>query len=155
MPVDHGVGDGLGESVELAGPHRILEARERGLGGQPVARDRRSSHEHLVDRIVGEHAGVVAVGMAQCDGEHPLPQNLDQLVLHLAGLTAIAQAVRQLRAQPQPFVDGLQQQATAIGAAMGLIEGRHNGLRNQLGKKNRLCCRLGHAEGPWMCMEQA
>lgn len=85
--------------------------------------------------------------MTERDAEEPLPQNLDHLVSDLAGGTAITKAVHQIRAQPQSFVDGLEQQATAVGAAMGLIEGRHHGLRNQVGKENRLCGRLGHAEG--------
>jgi len=155
MPIDHGVGDRFGQLVELDAAHAILEPRERRLRGQWVARDGGSARQHLVDRILGQHASVVAVRVAECDREHPLPEELCDLVPDLARSAAIPQTRGQLLAQPQLLVYALQQQSSTVRAAVGLIEGRQNGLRTQVGKKNGLCCRIRHAEGPWIAWKRS
>jgi len=56
-----------------------------------------------VDRIVGEHPRIIAVGMAQSDSKHPLPEEFMDLVTDLPGFRSIAHARGLLLAQPEPM----------------------------------------------------
>ena len=67
-------------------------------------------------------------------------------VTNLARLSPIAQALGQPFAQPELLIDGLEQQRSTVRAAVFLVEGRHDGLRKEVGKRNSLCGRVRHYE---------
>lgn len=141
------VGDRVDELVELHRLRRVLETRDRRLGGQTISVHRASAYEHLVDRIVGELVAVVAIGIPQGDGEQPLLNQLAKTVTNLARRPSIPQALGEPLAQPELLVEGLEQQGPAVGAAVRLIEGGHDGLGNQVGKNDSLCGRIDRHEG--------
>ena len=53
---------------------------------------RAALEQELVDRVLSQPGRVVAVGVAAGDAVDALPHQLDQLVLHLAGLPSVGQA---------------------------------------------------------------
>ena len=69
-----------------------------------------------------------------------------------AGLAAIVDALGQAGRQAQLLVDRLEQQRTAVRAAVGLIElGDHLLAGYETREENSLCGRMGIHEGLWMC----
>ena len=155
MSVEDRVGDGLDQSIQLHGPRRVLETRDRRLGGQPISVNGTATHEHLVDRIVGELAGVVAIGVSQGDGKQSLLDEFEQTMTDLAGLPSIAQALGELLAQSELLIDGLEQQGATVRGAVLLVEGSNDRLRNQVGKRDSLCGRIRHHEGALVEVKRA
>jgi hypothetical protein len=70
----------------------------------------------------GQPGGIVAVGVAAGQPVDALAHQLEPLVVDLAGLPRIAQAVGQPLGHPQPVVEGLEHQRPAIRAGVGLVE---------------------------------
>jgi hypothetical protein len=146
VTVEDRIGDGLDESVELHRARRVFETRNRRLRGQPVSVDGVAPDEHLVDGIVGELVAVATIGVPQGDRKQSLLDELGETVADLARLSPIAKALGDRFAQSELLIDGLEQQGTAVRAAVLLVEAGHDGLRNQIGKGNRVCDRIGHYE---------
>jgi hypothetical protein len=71
---DHRVGQHVRHVAQLRPAHRVLEPREGRLRGQGRAGERIAVEQQLVDRVVGQPGGVVAVGVATGDPQHPLPE---------------------------------------------------------------------------------
>jgi hypothetical protein len=68
-------------------------------------------------------------------------------VIDLAGLPLISQASDQSLDQAVAAVSSLQQDGSAIGTAIQLIELQHNWLSENLREQQTLCCAIvGHAE---------
>jgi len=86
------------------------------------AGERIAVQQQLVDRIVGQSGGVVAVGVATGQAEHALAHQVAQRVGNLARLPPVAEGAGHLRRQRQPVVDQLQQEGAAVGAGVRLIE---------------------------------
>ena len=126
--LDHSVGQRVGHIPQLGPAHRVLEARQRRLRGQGRPVERIAPDQELVDRIVGQASGVGAVGVATGQPEHPLLEQLLDLMADLAGLPPIEQAPRQPLGQAQVGVDALEQNRAAIRAGMRLIEPRDDRL---------------------------
>jgi len=141
---DHRLRQSVRHPVQVGPARRILEARERGLRGQGPARNRIPLEQQLVNRILGQSRSVVAVRIAAGDREHPLPQEIEHPVLHLARLARVHQAGRESLRQPQALVHRLEQDGAAVRAAVLLVELRHHGLREQAAKQNTLCGSVGH-----------
>jgi hypothetical protein len=116
------IGDGQAEAIQVGTPDGVLEPRQRRLRAQGRAGEGIAVQQQLVDRIVGQAGGVVAVGVATGQAEHALPHQVAQRMGNLARLPPVAQGARHLRRQRQPVVDQLQQQGTAVGAGVRLIE---------------------------------
>jgi hypothetical protein len=153
---EHRVGERVGHAEQIRSPHPVLEARERGLRGQGLARARVPARQQLVHGIVRDPRRVVRVRVAAGDPEGPLAQQLLDLVSDLARLTPVAQAGGQSLRQAELLVDGFEQQRTAVRAAVLLVELRDHGLaRDELRKRNRLCGSVGIHEGLWMCAKLA
>jgi hypothetical protein len=69
---DHGVGEDVHHGAHRPPAHRILEARQRGLRGQAESREGIAAHHQLVDRVVDQPGGIVAVGVARTHPEDAL-----------------------------------------------------------------------------------
>ena len=68
-------------------------------------------------------------------------------MIDLAGLPLISQASDQSLNQAVAAVSRLQQDGSAIGTAIQLIELQHNWLSENLWEQQTLCCAIvGHAE---------
>ena len=154
--LQHRVGERVGHAEQIRSPNAILEARERGLRGQGLARDRVPARQQLVHGIVRDARRVVPVRVAAGDAEGPLPQQLLDLVSDLARLTPVIQAGGQPLREAELLVDGLEQQRTAVRAAVLLVELRDHGLaREELREQDRLCGRVVAHEGLWVCAKLA
>ena len=79
------------EPIQVGAAHRILEPRQRRLRAQGRAGERIAVEQQLVDRIVGQPGGVVAVGVAAGQPEHALPQQIAERVRDLARLPPVAE----------------------------------------------------------------
>ena len=104
---------------------------------------RRPDNEFETDRVVGEPVPIVAIGMAARDAEDPLPQQIRQRVADLAGLPVVDQTVGEPLDQPVLSLRRLQQNGSAIGSRMRLIERRDDRLREQIREQDSLWYRLG------------
>ena len=105
-----------GRSTAFSKRERVgCEAR-----GGPASGSR--SSEELVDWVLSQPGRVVAVGVAAGDPVDALPHQLDQLVLHLAGLPSVGQAGRQPLRQAQAVVEGLERLGASIRTRVGLVE---------------------------------
>ena len=112
---------------------RVLEPRQRRLRAEGRARERIAVHQQLVDRIVGQPGGVVAVGVAAGQAEHALAQQLEELMPDLARLPRVAEGVGQSLRQAELGVDRLEQDGAAIRTGVGHVEARDDRLRNPAG----------------------
>ena len=114
MSLDDGIRQGIGHAKQIGTAGSVLEARERRLGRQRLAMHRIPTDRELVERIVRQLPCVVPIGIAQRDGEDPLPHQLDLLVRHLPRLTRVSEAPGQRLRQSQALVDRLQEQRPAV-----------------------------------------
>ena len=114
-----------------AGPrpaHGILEAGEGRLGGQGRPRERIAVDQELVHHIVGQPSGVVAVGIATREREHPLPHQFQRLMLHLARLAPVHHTRGQPLRQLQLGIQALQQHRPAVRTGVRPVEDRDDRL---------------------------
>jgi hypothetical protein len=107
MVLDHRVGQLVPHGGQLAPADRVLEPREGWPRGQGRPGDRIAIHQQLVNRVVREPGGVVAVGVPAREAKDPLPQQLERLMLDLARLPRIVQARGQTLGQPELGIDAL------------------------------------------------
>ena len=89
----------------------VLEPRNRRLRGQGSAGHRVAPEQQLVDGVVGEMVGVVAVGMAARDAEDPLVEQVRQRVPHLAGFAPVDQTGTNPATSPYTFSAALSSTA--------------------------------------------
>jgi hypothetical protein len=151
MPLDHRLGQRLAHPVKVTGIDRVLEARERGLRGERFTLDRLPVAEQLVHRIVGEARGVVAVGVAAGDGEHPLTEEVLNPVADLARLAVVRDAGGEAFTQAETGVGGFEQNRAAVAAAVGLVESGHERHVEKIAKQDRLSCGIVvHAKAPFV-----
>jgi hypothetical protein len=127
------------EPIEISRADRILETGQRGLGSQSIPVDRVAPQQCLVDRVFGETSSVVAVGVTASQSVDPLGDELAQLVLDLSRLALIRQAAAERVDQPETTIGGLEQQRTAIGTAVLLVELGNNGLVEKIREQQTLC----------------
>lgn len=108
--------------IEIGAAYGVLEPRQRRLRTQGRAVERIALEQQLVDRVVGQPRGVVAVGVATGQPEDALPQQIPERVRHLAGLATVAKGAGQAPGQAEPIVDRLEQHGAAVGTGLGLVE---------------------------------
>ena len=118
----HGVGHSRPQPVEVGPAHGVLEARQGRLRAQGRAVDRIAVEQQLVDRVVAQPRGVVAVGVATGEPKDPLPEQLERLMLDLARLPWIVEARGQALGQPELGIDPLEQDRAAVGAGVLCVE---------------------------------
>src|SRR5271167_242618 len=137
VALDHTGRKGLAQTVELLASDGV-----RGLRSQIAARDRIAIEQHLVNGISGQASRVVGIRIAAGDGEHALRQQLAQTMIDLASLSLVPKTSRQTTDQSVAPVGSLQQDGSAIGTAMLLIELQHGGLGKNLGEQQTLRCTI-------------
>jgi hypothetical protein len=99
-----GIGHGRPEPIEIGAAHGILEPRQRRLRAQGRALERIALEQQLVDGIVDQPRGVVAVGVPTGQPEDALTQQIPERVQDLAGLPVIADYACQAPRQPESVV---------------------------------------------------
>jgi hypothetical protein len=100
-----------------------------------------------VDRILAQSCRIVTVRVATGDRVQALAQKISDGVFNLPRLPGIHDAARQPLGQAQPIITGLQQNRTAIGTAVPLVELRYHGAAKKVGKQHSLrCVIVGHAK---------
>jgi hypothetical protein len=104
MARDHAVGQRVAQSVQLPGAQRILEPRNRRLRGQAPAVDGIAIQQQLVDRVVGEAIGVIAVRIPAGDPKDPLREDVAPGLPHMPGRSRVVQHLGQRRRQAERAV---------------------------------------------------
>jgi hypothetical protein len=100
-----------------------------------------------VDRVFGETSSVVAVGVTAGQSVDPLGDEIGQLVLDLSRLALIRQAAAERVDQPEPTIRSFEQQRTAVGTGVLLVELGNNGLVEKIGEQETLRRgMIGHAK---------
>ena len=122
VPLDHGVGERDAHPVQIRPIDRVLKAQEGRLRGKIFAPDRVATTEHLMDRIASQSTGVVAIRIATGNGVQALAQQIPNRMADLARLAPVIGAVDQRFGHPGPSIAGLQQDRSAIGAGVLLVE---------------------------------
>jgi hypothetical protein len=128
MPGDGRVGERLAQAVEGTGRRRLLEPGDGRLRREPRPVDRIAVQHQLVDRVVRQLIGIVAIGMPTRHREDARREQIADAVRHLARQARVADGVGQRTDHTEPPVGRFQQQRAAIGAGMGLVKGRDHGL---------------------------
>jgi hypothetical protein len=151
---DHGVGEHVGHGAQLPRAHRIFEARQRRLRSQAEPREGIAAHHQLVNRVVHQPGGVVAVRVAGTQPEDALLEQLARLVQDLAGLPGVVDAGGQPRGQAPRGVEGFDQHQATIGAGMRQIEPRDDRLRKPVAFEGHLGYTVcGHRASSSRCLE--
>jgi hypothetical protein len=154
LVLDHGVGQHVRHVAQGRPPDDVLEPRERRLRGQRRAGQRVALEQQLVDGVVGQPGGVVAVGVATGQAEHALANQLDRLMPDLAGLALVDQTAGQPSRQPQVGIDALEQDRPAIRTGVGGVEAGHDWLREPLALEGDLrYTGCGHRASSHLCIE--
>ncbi len=74
---------------------------------------------HLEGRIGAERVAVVAVGIARCDQQCPVA---DEVVPHPLGRARVRDAIRQALGDPEPLLDRRQQQYPGVRGQPAAVE---------------------------------
>ena len=78
--------------------------------------------------FVGQPGGVVAIGVAAGEPEHPLPEEFERLMLDLPRLAGVHEVRREALGEPELRIDPLEQDRPAVGARVGVVEAGDDGL---------------------------
>ena len=151
MGLDDHVGQHV-RQVAQAAHHRVLEPGQGRLRGQGPARDRIAVEQQLVDRIVGQPGGVVAVGVATGEPEDALPHQLQASCCTLPGCrVSTRQAARRLVSRKR--VEAFSSTAPPSELAWGWSKAATTGL--PLGSNPNVTCGIQSVaiEPPRVCVE--
>jgi hypothetical protein len=118
---------------------RVLEARDRRLRRQASAVDRIAPEQQLVEGIVGEAVGGIAIGMATGDRVDALGEQIAHPVRDARRDARIGHRRRQGGQQVEPAVGRREQDRAAIRTGVRLIKGGEDRPIGRVRKKNRLC----------------
>ncbi len=119
---------------------------------------RRSRQQQLVDRIVGEVVGVLAIGMTAGNAEVPLAEQRRQRVPDLPERPPVHQTLGETRHQPIHALRRLEQDSATIGTRVLAVERRDEGLVEEIRKEDSLWYRLrclagASVVGKWLCQQ--
>ena len=158
MPLDDPHRQLARQLVESGPADTVLEPRDRRLRGQRLAGDRVPPEQQLVDRVVGEVVGVVAIGMTAGNAEDPLAEPLRQRVPDLPELPPVHQTPGETRHQPIHALRRLEQHSATIGTRVLAVERRDEGLVEEIRKEDSLWyllrCHAGASVvGKWLCQQ--
>jgi hypothetical protein len=126
MVGDHRASQAPPDVDQIAPADAILEAREGRLRAQGGPCQWLAVEHQLVQRVVGESRGVVAVEIARGEAKDALADQVQDRVRHLPRVPGIRQARRHGLRQPQPLVHGLEQHQAAVRAGVWHVEPRHD-----------------------------
>ena len=125
-------------------PHDLLEAGEGRLRSQGRRHNRVAPYEELVDRVVFEAGGIVAIHVAAGQPEAAVPDERGEIVRDLPRLASPGEAVRQPGGQAGLVVGCLEQDRAAIGALVRGIESSEEGLGKEVREQHRFHTLFGH-----------
>jgi len=110
--IQYRVGEGVGQTEQVSCCRRVLEARQRRLGGKRLATTL-TRQEH--GRVAAQVGRVIGVGIAAGDSENALLQHIADWVAYLAHLTRIAKSDSPSVSQIPLFICGLEEKQAAVG----------------------------------------
>jgi hypothetical protein len=144
--LDDEIGQRGTHAIERQRAKAILEARQGRLRSQRITVDRITTDEQFVDRVLGKPSRVVAVGVTARESEHPLANELRDVVAHASESAGVVNAVGKPSRETQPGVDRLQQDGPRIGCGPRLVEGHLDRPAKKSWKQNALCRRIRSQE---------
>ena len=138
MPLDHARRQLPGHPVERAAARAVLEPRDRWLRRQGRAGHGVSPKQQLVDGILRQVVGVVAVGMTARDAEDPLSGQLRERVSSLLGSALVGEAPGKRLDEAVHALGRLEQDAAAVGTRLLAAERRDKGFVEEIGEQDSL-----------------
>lgn len=133
---------------EIAAAHTVLEAAQDRLRSELPATDGVTIQGQLEHSVVAQSRAVVAVGVAERDAEHPLPNQVEHRVLDLPLLPQLGDLSRESCGQAETIVE-LPQQDQAPVRTRGLSVERDHGRLREIWEENSLSIGVGHARARW------
>src|SRR2546425_1029389 len=156
MVLDHGVGQHVPHRDQCPAAHGVLEALERRLRGEGGARDRIAADHKLVDDVVRQPRGVVAVGVTRREPEHALPDQFEHPMPDFRRLALVVHTRGQALGQPELGVDPPQQDQATVRAGVGDVERGDDRLAFRLESERDLrYTGCGHRASSFECLEAA
>ena len=147
MPLDDARRQLAPHPVERSPARAVLEPRDRRLRRQGRAGHRVSPEQQLVDRVIGQVVGIVAIGMSARDAEDPLADQVLTRVPNLPRCASVGQTPGERRDHAVHPLRRLEQDGTAIGTRLLAVERGDEGRVEQIGKQDspwyRLRCHAG------------
>ena len=128
--------------VEHAAARAVLESRDRGLRRQGRAGHRVPPEQQLVDGVVGQVVGIVAIGMTARDAEDPLADQVRERVPNLPRCAFVGQTPGERLDQAIHALGRLEQDGAAVGTRVFLVERGDEGLVEQIREQNSLWYRI-------------
>ena len=142
MAIDHGGRQRAADAIQRTRPDAIFKPRDRGLRGEGLPLHRIAVEQQLLDRIVGEPVGIVAIGIAGGDAEDALREHVRQRMRDAGRVAGVRETGRQPRRQIQAAVGRLQQDRATVPTGVRLIEDRDEGLGEEVWEENSLWYRV-------------
>ena len=133
--------------VEHGAARAVLESRDRGLRRQGRAGHRVPPEQQLVDGVVGQVVGIVAIGMTARDAEDPLADQVRERVPNLPRCAFVGQTPGERLDQAIHALGRLEQDGAAVGTRVFLVERGDEGLVEQIREQNSLWYRVRRHAG--------
>ena len=138
VPLDHARRQLPRHAVERAAARPVLEPRDRRLRRQGRAGHRVSPEQQLVDGVLRQAVGVVAVGMTARDAEDPLPNQLRERVPNLLRRALVGETPGKRLDEAVHALGCLEQDAAAVGTRLLAVERRDEGLVEEVWEQDSL-----------------
>ena len=142
--LDHNVSQSFSHDEQFLGIDAVFKARQCWLRAEALPIDGIAVEQKLLDRIVGQGVGIIAIRIAGCDAEYTLTEKIPIAMKDFAGLSEVEHAGVKSLGQSKFVIDSFQQNRATIGTAVRLIKGDGNRLVKFFAEKNRLCGKLSH-----------
>ena len=147
MPLDDARRQLAPHPVERSPARAVLEPRDRRLRRQGRARQRVPVEQQLMDRVVGQVVGIVAIGMTARDAEDPLADQVLKRVPNLPRCASVGQTPGERLHHAVHPPRRREQDGTAIGTRLLAVERGDEGLGEQIGKQDSLWYRVRRHTG--------
>ena len=138
MPLDDASRQLPSHPVEGAATHVVLEPRDRRLRRQARAGHRVPPEQQLVDGVVGEVVGIVAIRMTARDAKDPLANHVREGVPNLLRRAFVGQTSCERLDQAVHPLGRLEQNPAAVRACLLLVERGEEGLVEEIWKQDSL-----------------
>lgn len=142
MPCDDTFGERFAHAKEFLSSNTVLKARKRRLACQRGPIDGIAINKQFMDGIIRQASGIVAIGVATRHRKYPLPNQLADVVDDLGAVAFVFDAFGQESGQSPALVGALQENRSAIGAAMMLVKSGDDGPGKKFWKDHTLCSTL-------------
>ena len=147
MPLDDARRQLAPHPVERGAARAVLEPRDRRLRRQGRAGHRVPPEQQLVDGVVGQVVGIVAIGMTARDAEDPLADQVRERVPNLPRCALVGQTPGERLDHAVHTLSRLEQDSAAVGTRVLLIERGDEGRGEQIREQNRLWYRVRRHAG--------